>query len=152
MDSERINMKILIINGPNLNRLGKRDTGIYGNKTLAEINEELRKRFPQLEFTFLQSNHEGALVDAIQQAEADYDGIVINPGAYSHYSLAIRDAIEDCPIPVVEVHISNIIARESFRQQSVISAVCRGTVTGFGDAGYALGVQGLMAVMETKKG
>ncbi|HID38489.1 MAG TPA: type II 3-dehydroquinate dehydratase [Calditrichaeota bacterium] len=144
-------MKFLIINGPNLNRLGKRNTGIYGTKTLAEINEELRQRFSQLEFTFLQSNHEGALVDAIQQAEADYDGIVINPGAYSHYSLAIRDAIEDCPIPVVEVHISNIADRESFRQQSVISAVCQGKVTGFGDAGYALGVQGLLAIMETKK-
>ena len=151
MISERNSMKILVINGPNLNRLGKRDTGIYGNKTLAEINEDLRKRFPQLDFTFLQSNHEGALVDAIQQAEAAYDGIVINPGAYSHYSLAIRDAIEDCPVAVVEIHISNIAARESFRQQSVISPVCQGTVAGFGDCGYALAVQGLLLLTETKK-
>ncbi len=144
-------MKFLIINGPNLNRLGKRDPAVYGNKTLADINEELRKLFPQLEFTFLQSNHEGALVDAIQQAEATYDGIVINPGAYSHYSLAIRDAVEDCPIPVVEVHISNIAARETFRQHSVITAVCQGTIAGFGDSGYALAVQGLLSLMETKK-
>ena len=144
-------MKILIINGPNLNRLGKRDPGVYGRKTLAEINEELRKSFPQLEFTFLQSNHEGALIDAIQQAEAEYEGIVINPGAYSHYSLAIRDAIADCPIPVVEVHISNIAAREEFRRHSVISAVCRGTVAGFGPNGYALAVRGLLVHFETKK-
>ncbi|HGY55732.1 MAG TPA: type II 3-dehydroquinate dehydratase [Caldithrix abyssi] len=144
-------MKILIINGPNLNRLGKRDPGVYGRKTLAEINEELRQSFPQLEFTFLQSNHEGALIDAIQQAEAEYQGIVINPGAYSHYSLAIRDAIADCPIPVVEVHISNIAAREEFRRHSVISAVCQGTVAGFGPNGYALAVRGLLSQIKTKK-
>ena len=145
-------MKILVLNGPNLNRLGKRDPGLYGNKTLAEINKDLRQRFPQVEFAFMQSNHEGALIDAIQQAEDAYEGIVINPGAFTHYSLAIRDAIADCPIPVVEVHISNIAARESFRRQSVVSAVCRGSLAGFGPAGYVLAVQGLLEITETEKG
>jgi 3-dehydroquinate dehydratase II len=138
-------MKILVINGPNLNLLGKREPSIYGSATLADIEGRLRKHFPAVQFEFFQSNHEGALIDQIQKAiDGGFEGVVINPGAFSHYSYAIRDAISALKTPVVEVHISNIHAREEFRRHSVITPVCKGVVAGFGDMGYELAVKFLI--------
>ena len=138
-------MNILIMNGPNLNLLGKREPAVYGTTTLADIESRLKKRFPNVQFEFFQSNHEGALIDQIQKAiDGTFDGVVINPGAYSHYSYAIRDAIAVLKIPVVEVHISNVHAREEFRRHSVITPVCNGVVAGFGDMGYELAVKFLV--------
>jgi 3-dehydroquinate dehydratase II len=138
-------MKILVINGPNLNLLGKREPAIYGSTTLTDIESRLKKRFPNVQFEFFQSNHEGALIDQVQKAiDGTFDGVVINPGAYSHYSYAIRDAIAALKTPVVEVHISNIHAREEFRRHSVITPVCKGVVAGFGDMGYELAVKFLV--------
>jgi 3-dehydroquinate dehydratase II len=138
-------MKILIINGPNLNLLGKREPAIYGTVTLADIESRLCKHFPSVQFEFFQSNHEGALIDQLHKViDGTFDGVVINPGAFSHYSYAIRDAISALKTPVVEVHISNIHAREEFRRHSVITPVCRGVVAGFGDMGYELAVKFLI--------
>jgi 3-dehydroquinate dehydratase-2 len=138
-------MKILVINGPNLNLLGRREPAIYGTTTLTDIESRLKKRFPNVQFEFFQSNHEGALIDQLQKViDGAFDGVVINPGAYSHYSYAIRDAIAALKTPVVEVHISNVHAREEFRRHSVITPVCKGVVTGFGDMGYELAVKFLV--------
>jgi 3-dehydroquinate dehydratase II len=138
-------MKILVINGPNLNLLGKREPAVYGTTTLGDIESRLKKRFPNVQFEFFQSNHEGALVDQLQKViDGSFDGVVINPGAYSHYSYAIRDAIAALKTPVVEVHISNVHAREEFRRHSVITPVCKGVVAGFGDMGYELAVKFLV--------
>jgi 3-dehydroquinate dehydratase-2 len=138
-------MRILVINGPNLNLLGKREPAVYGTTTLADIENRLKKRFPNVQFEFFQSNHEGALIDQIQKAiDGTFDGVVINPGAYSHYSYAIRDALAALKTPVVEVHISNVYAREEFRRHSVITPVCKGVVAGFGDMGYELAVKFLV--------
>lgn len=136
-------MKIMIINGPNLNMTGKREPGVYGNMTLDSINEEIR-RFALskgAETDFFQSNHEGAIIDTIHSCEGVYDGIVMNPGAFTHYSYAIRDAIASVSVPVVEVHISNIHAREEFRHTSVTAPVCRGQICGLGKEGYKLAVE-----------
>ncbi len=136
-------MKILIINGPNLNLLGSRKPDVYGHKSLDEVNEFIEGYFKRVKLEFFQSNHEGAIIDKIQQSAREYDGIAINPGAYTHYSYAIRDAIEAVAIPVAEVHISNVHGREDFRSTSVISDVCSGTISGFGIYGYVLAVQAL---------
>ncbi len=136
-------MKILIINGPNLNLLGKRNPDIYGHRSLNELNTFVKDYFKKVKLEFYQSNHEGDIIDRIHQAMTQFDGIVINPGALTHYSYALRDAIEACTIPVVEVHLSNVAARESFRNISVISEVCQGTISGFGAYGYVIGVQAL---------
>ena len=137
--------KILIIHGPNLNMLGKRKPDIYGNLTLEEINREIGdfSRNQNIEVNIIQSNKEGDIIDAIHNAE-DYDGIVINPGGYTHTSVAIRDAIEAVGIPTIEVHISNIFAREKFRQKSVIAPVCLGQITGLGWSGYILAIEFLI--------
>jgi len=137
--------KILIIHGPNLNMLGKRKPEIYGNLTLEEINREIGdfSRNQNIEVNIIQSNKEGDIIDAIHNAE-DYDGIVINPGGYTHTSVAIRDAIEAVGIPTIEVHISNIFAREKFRQKSVIAPVCLGQITGLGWSGYILAIEFLI--------
>ena len=138
-------MRILVINGPNLNLLGKREPAVYGTTTLWDIESRLKKRFPQVQFEFFQSNHEGAMIDQLQKAmDGAFDGVVINPGAYSHYSYAIRDAIAALKTPVVEVHISNIHAREEFRRHSVITPVCKGVVAGFGEMSYELAVKFLV--------
>lgn len=131
--------QIAVINGPNLNLLGQREPGIYGSSTLDDINADIAAKAAQweLDCTFFQSNSEGALVDAIQRA-GGCDGIILNAGAYTHYSLAIRDAIAAIETPVVEVHLSNISAREEFRRRSVITEVCRGVVAGFGAQSYLL--------------
>ena len=145
-------MKISVINGPNLNLLGKREPGIYGATTLAGINENLVKVAETLGVTleFFQSNHEGAIVDAIQQAMGDCDGIIINPAAYTHTSVAIRDAIAAVGIPTVEVHLSNVYSREEFRHKSLTAPVVLGQIAGFGAAGYELALLGLVGKLNVK--
>ncbi len=135
--------RILVINGPNLNMLGIREKEIYGSDNLEKINQELTDLATELGviIEFFQSNHEGALVDRIQQAWGQVDCIIINPGAYSHYSLAIYDALKTVQIPVIEVHLSNIYARESFRQQSLISPLAAGGIFGLGSYGYQLALR-----------
>ena len=131
-------MTYLIINGPNLNNLGRRDTSIYGSMTLRQIGEEIKERAAELgqEVLFFQSNHEGALIDYLQEHGPSSDGIVINPGALTHYSYALRDALEDLGVPVVEVHISDIHSREPFRRHSVIKDIARKQISGNGWKGY----------------
>ncbi len=131
-------MKLLVVNGPNLNMLGKREPGIYGSTTLADIERDLQERFPEVAFSFFQSNQEGELIDALQQS--DVDGIVLNGAGFTHTSVALRDAISSIDTPVVEVHISNIHARESFRHHSLTAGVCVGSISGLGVEGYALAV------------
>lgn len=135
-----------MLNGPNLNMLGKREPAIYGSQTLQDINDELKKTAVSLEtsLTFFQSNHEGALVDKIQAALGLHQGILINPGAYTHTSVAIRDAIAAVALPTVEVHLSNIHQRETFRQHSYIAPVAVGQISGFGPDSYRLGLEGLV--------
>jgi len=135
-------MRILVISGPNLNLLGRREPETYGSATLEEIEIRLRQKFPSVSFEFFQSNVEGELVNFIQQGmNGSTDGIVLNPGAYAHYSYAIRDAVAALKIPVVEVHLTNVHAREEFRHHSVVAAVCKGVVAGFGPASYELAVR-----------
>ncbi len=140
-------MKILIVNGPNLNFLGKREPDIYGNNTLEDINGLLEKESAKLSkdlmLEFFQSNSEGEIVSKIQDAFGIYDGIIINPAAYTHTSVAIRDALLSTGIPIVEVHISNIFKREEFRHKSYVSGVSVGVVSGFGINSYVLGLKGL---------
>lgn len=130
--------RILVIHGPNLNLLGEREPGIYGSDTFDTINQEIIEKGEQmgLECEVFQSNHEGAIIDAIHDARMVYDGIIINAGAYTHYSYAIRDAISAIKIPVIEVHLSNIHARDEFRSKSVIAPVCAGQISGFGKNSY----------------
>jgi 3-dehydroquinate dehydratase II len=133
-------MNIAIINGPNLNLLGTREEDIYGNKSLDQIATDLKTKFPEVTFSFFQSNVEGELINEIQRAGREADGIVINPGGYTHTSVAIGDAIAAIKVKTVEVHISNINAREEFRKLSHVSAKCAGTITGLGVKGYELAV------------
>jgi 3-dehydroquinate dehydratase-2 len=139
-------MKILVINGPNLNLLGRREPDIYGRNTIEEINDMLNQeaRGLGIEIKCTQSNSEGEIVNLIQEAMDNYDGIIINPAAYTHTSIAIRDAIASTGIPTVEVHLSNIFKREDFRQKSFISAVAIGVISGFGADSYIIGLRGLM--------
>lgn len=131
-------MKIAIINGPNLNLLGKREPELYGNRGFEDYYEELRSAFPMHEFSYFQSNVEGEIVNELQRVGFDVDGIILNPGAYTHTSIAIGDAVGAISSPVIEVHISNIHAREEFRRQSFVSSRARGVICGLGLQGYAL--------------
>ena len=141
--------RILVIHGPNLDLLGQREPAIYGRVTLGEINNELRKlaKKRKINLAIKQSNHEGEIVDLIGKAKKDYLGLLCNPAAYTHTSVAIRDAIAACGIVTVEVHISNIYSREEFRQKSLISPVARGTVLGFGLKSYTLGLEALLDII-----
>ena len=138
-------MKVLVINGPNLNMLGIREKNIYGTETLEYINNAIKKRADELkvEMEFFQSNHEGEIIDKIHSAYGKIDGIVINPGAYTHYSLAIYDAIKAVSIDAYEVHISNVFAREEKRTNLVTTPACVGVISGFGSYGYILALEGL---------
>ena len=146
-------MKILILHGPNLNLLGTREPEIYGSLTLADINSKLVELAAEshTELVCKQSNHEGDLVDALHDACSWADGVVFNPGAYTHTSIALRDAISAIGIPVIEIHLSNVYAREEFRHISMVSAVCRGKVVGFGWRSYALGLRALMEMLSDKE-
>lgn len=143
-------ISIIVLHGPNLNLLGLREPGIYGSTTLLEINKSLKKSATCLEVgvDFFQSNHEGALVDAIHGSREKYDGIIINAGAYTHTSIAIRDAIAAVQLPTVEVHLSNIYTRESFRHHSYIAPVVIGQISGFGSDSYHLGMQALVNYLQ----
>ena len=136
-------MKILFLNGPNLNLLGRRETGIYGRTTLTEIKRRVlkRARVLRVKVDFIQSNHEGDLVDQIGSAPGQYQAIVINPAAYTHTSVALRDAIAAVELPDVEIHLSNIHAREDFRHRSLTAPVCEGQICGFGPDSYLLGLE-----------
>lgn len=137
-------MKIAILNGPNLNLLGKREPSIYGHQSFDQFFILLKEQFPQVSFTYFQSNHEGELIDSLHEYGFEYDGIILNAGAYTHTSIAIADAISAIESPVIEVHISNIHARESFRSHSCIAAVCKGSISGFGLNSYTLALQSFL--------
>jgi 3-dehydroquinate dehydratase-2 len=143
-------MKILIINGPNLNFLGKRDKKIYGDKTLSEINKILQTEAESLgvEILTFQSNSEGKLIDYIQKQSNQCDGIIINPGALTHYGLSLREALVDSELPVVEVHLSNIYAREEWRARSVIAPIVKGQISGFGWRGYIAALRMLVGELK----
>lgn len=134
-------MKIQIINGPNLNLLGKREPETYGSESFESYFEKIKSRFPSVSLQYFQSNVEGEIINQIHKVGFDFDGIVLNAGAYTHTSIAIHDAIGGVKTPVVEVHISNIYAREEFRHKSLITSKCKGLITGFGLEGYAMAIQ-----------
>lgn len=142
-------MKILVINGPNMDRMGHRDVAVYGSETLSEINEKIKKLASRIGISveFFQSPSEGDIVSKIGSADGNYDGIIINPAAYTHTSVAIRDAIEAGEVPVIEVHLSNIYSREEFRAKSLTAAVCAGQITGFGSDSYLLALRALAKEM-----
>lgn len=137
-------MKIMIINGPNLNLLGKREPDIYGNRSFDEFLQMLRHDFTQTEIDYYQSNVEGELINKLQEVGFSYDGIVLNAGAYTHTSIALLDCIRSLTTPVVEVHISNVHAREEFRHKSMISSACKGVIAGFGLNSYKLAIEGIV--------
>ncbi len=141
-------MSILVLNGPNLSRLGKREPAVYGYQTLDDINRGLVESFPDVTFDFFQSEDEGALLEKLFHIEdkGGYRGVLLNAGAFTHYSIALRDAISGVAIPVVEIHLSNIFAREEIRRTSVISEVCVGVISGFGANSYHLGVRALLGI------
>ena len=143
-------MKILVVNGPNLNMLGIRKPEIYGIETLDTINNSIVEQFPDIDVEFFQSNHEGEIIDKLHFAYKSFNGIVLNPGALAHYSFALRDAIEACILPIVEIHLSNIYAREDFRHKSITSGVCIGVISGFGKYSYIAGIEALLQRMKKK--
>lgn len=143
-------MKIVILNGPNLNLQGRRDTGVYGTQTFEAYFETLKAHYPAIEFGYFQSNIEGELIDAVQQADGVYDGVVLNAGGYTHTSVALRDAVAAVGVPVVEVHISSILAREEFRHISLLAPVAKGSIMGFGLDSYRLGIESLL-ILKSKQ-
>jgi len=143
-------MKILLINGPNLNLLGIREQSIYGKTSFSSYFQSLKDQYPDVEMEYFQSNIEGELINKIHERGFDFDGIIINAGAYTHTSVAIRDAISGVKSPVVEVHISNILTRESFRHESIIGPSCIGSIMGFGLDSYRLGVEALKNYIKSK--
>ena len=143
-------MKILVLNGPNLNLLGIREPDVYGKETLKDIEQKLAQLAEELgvELVFFQSNYEGALVEKIQEALGKFDGIIFNPGAYTHTSIAIRDALLSVGLPFVEVHLSNLAQREEFRKRSLLADLAIGVISGFGSNSYLLGLRGLVAYLK----
>ncbi len=143
--------KVLVINGPNLNMLGRREPTIYGSESLADVESQLRAVAGGLEVAleFFQSNHEGAIIDRLHEAFGNFDGIIINPGAFTHYSYAIRDAFAAIKTPFVEIHISNIHTRETFRHTSVLAALAIGQISGLGTYGYELALKGLLNTLDS---
>ena len=139
-------MRIQIINGPNLNLLGKREPGIYGSRGFEDYLEELRKRYADIEIDYMQSNHEGDMIDCIHKVGFSYDGIVLNAGAYTHTSVALLDALKAVNTPAIEVHISNVHQREEFRHKSMISAGCKGVICGFGLDSYRLAIEAIIGL------
>ena len=137
-------MQVQIINGPNLNLLGNREPGIYGEESFLEFLNRLKSDYPNVEISYFQSNIEGEIIDKIQEFGFSYDGIILNAGGYTHTSVAIRDAIKAVKTPVVEVHISNVYAREEFRHKSMLTAVCIGVIAGFGLNSYKLAIESLI--------
>lgn len=137
-------MKVQIINGPNINLLGKREPSVYGSRSFDDYLKELKERYPQVEFDYYQSNVEGEMINKIHEVGFDYDGIVLNAGAYTHTSIALQDAIRAVTSPVIEVHISNVHRREEFRHKSMISCACVGVICGFGLDSYRLAVEALL--------
>ena len=146
--------KVLVLNGPNINFLGRRNPEIYGSMTLEQVNGEVARKAESLgvEVEFFQSNHEGALIDCIQGYWGQVDGIVINPGALTHYGYSLKDALIDAAVPVIEVHLGNIHAREEWRRQSVIADVARGQIAGFGRRSYTAGLEVLVGLLEDRQG
>lgn len=142
-------MKILVINGPNLNLLGEREPSVYGDESLKAINDGLEKeaRGNNCEIEFFQSNSEGVLIDKLHAARFEFDGVILNAGAYTHYSYAIRDAIAAIKIPVIEVHLSNVNSRDEFRKTSVIAPVCKGSIAGFGKYSYTLALMAFVNML-----
>ena len=141
-------MKIPIINGPNLNLLGVREPSIYGQSTFEDYLKTLRSRYPEVQIDYFQSNVEGEMINKLQEVGFEADGIILNAGAYTHTSVALHDAIRSITSPVVEVHISNVHAREAFRHQSMISAACKGVILGFGMDSYRLALEALLALKQ----
>jgi len=142
-------MRVLVLHGPNLNLLGEREPDVYGSQTLDELNETIAKGAKNLglEVSCEQYNAEGSIIDALHAARTNYAGVVLNPGAYAHYSYAIRDAIAAIGVPVIEVHLSNIAARDEFRRRSVTAGACRAVVSGLGAAGYILALRALSEIL-----
>ncbi|MGL5693353.1 MAG: type II 3-dehydroquinate dehydratase [Peptostreptococcaceae bacterium] len=138
-------MKIIVINGPNLNMLGKREPTVYGNDTLIDLENYIKNEFEEkVSIDFFQSNYEGAIIEMLHKAHDEFDGVVLNPGAFTHYSYAIHDAIKSIKTDVVEVHISNVYQREEFRHKSVTAPACIGQISGFGFYGYILGINAII--------
>lgn len=144
-------MKILILNGPNLNLLGRREPSVYGNRSFDEYFQVLQKRYAKHDLEYFQSNSEGEIISKIHQVGFDYDGIVLNAGAYTHTSIAIADAIRAVHTPVVELHISNVYAREEYRHRSMIAPACRGCICGFGLKGYDLAIESFLGDEDASK-
>lgn len=145
--------RVLVVHGPNLNLLGTREPDVYGSTTLAEIDRALQTaaREKQVDVRSFQSNHEGAIIDAIHEARASADGIIINPGALTHYSIAVADALASVKLPAIEVHLSNIYAREEFRRRSVVAPVVSGTICGLGWRGYLLAFDALLTLLQERR-
>jgi 3-dehydroquinate dehydratase-2 len=143
-------MRVLVIHGPNLNLLGEREPAVYGRQTLSQVDEAIRELAGELdcEIRTAQHNSEGAIIDALHQSRSDCDAVIINPGAYTHYSYAIADAVAAIALPVVEVHLSNVHAREEFRRKSVVAPVCAGSIAGFGVTSYLLALRALVGLLK----